>query len=92
MWDIPGLRIKPESPALAGGFFATKPHKPESPALAGGFFATKPPGKPSNLNFLITAKCWSFVFEENFLCNFYSMYKNKNAYLTCSYGMSNTTI
>jgi len=29
MWDLPGSRIKPVSPALAGGFFTTEP--PEKP-------------------------------------------------------------
>jgi len=25
MWDLPGPEIKPESPALTGGFFTTGP-------------------------------------------------------------------
>ena len=32
MWDLPGLGIKPVSPALAGRFFITKP--PGKPIIA----------------------------------------------------------
>ena len=35
MWDLPKSRLKPTSPALAGGFFTSEPPEKPSKALVG---------------------------------------------------------